>query len=76
MPDELPTPTTLVGQVALALGGAGAREDAVTDLATRRRALMYAEAIDDADEADAVLRYGPRLRACLDTLGVALDVAA
>lgn len=38
----------------------------------RRRALMYAEAIDEADEADALFRFGPKLRACLDSLGLDL----
>lgn len=75
MPDQ-PSPTTLVDQVVAALGDARDRGAEPVDLATRRRALMYAEAIDDADEADAVLRYGPRLRACLAPFGVALDVAA
>lgn len=59
---------TLVGEVSLALEAVG--EDEGPARAARRLALMYAEAIDDADEADAVLRFGPKLRACLDTLGL------
>lgn len=36
----------------------------------QRRALMYAEAIDDGDEVDALFRFGPKLQTCLATLGV------
>lgn len=50
-------------------------ETAHADQAARQQALMYAEAIDDADEPDAVLRFGPRLEACLESLGVAPVVA-
>lgn len=59
--------SVLARQVAFALSNAdAARRD--PDLV--RRALMYAEAIDDADEADALFRFGPKLRDCLDSLGI------
>jgi hypothetical protein len=41
------------------------------NVAVRRRAFMYAEAIDEADETDALFRFGPKLRACLESLGMA-----
>ena len=62
--------TSLVQQLARALEGV--REDD-ENVAARRRAFMYAEAIDEADEANAMLRFGPRLRACLAPLGLDLS---
>lgn len=41
------------------------------NVTVRRRAFMYAEAIDEGDEADALFRFGPKLRACLESLGLA-----
>lgn len=67
-----PGRVTLVRRVAVVLDDARGHDEAGDELAARRRALMYAEAIDDADEADAVLRFGPRLEACLAALGVDL----
>lgn len=40
------------------------------DAAVRRLAMAYAEAIDDADEVDALFRFGPKLQSCLDSLGL------
>lgn len=61
--------TSVVERVVLALEHAPQGCEAA---ARRRRALMYAEAIDDADEADALFRFGPRLQTCLASLGVSL----
>lgn len=77
MDDGAPPPRpTLVREVTLALEGAatdlpaGAGAGAGTPAAARRLALMYAEAIDDADEGDVLLRFGPKLQACLRSLGL------
>lgn len=37
-----------------------------------RLAAMYAEAIDDDDEGDGLFRFGPRLRAALESLDLGL----
>jgi hypothetical protein len=68
-----PTRTSLVQQLARALEGVA--EDDETRVG-RRRAFMYAEAIDEADEANAMFRFGPRLRACLAPLGLDLSPRA
>jgi hypothetical protein len=57
---------TVVERVVLALEGVPGEHDA----SVQRRALMYAEAIDDADEDDVALRFGPKLQTCLALLGV------
>jgi hypothetical protein len=57
---------TVVDQVVLALESVPRDRQPLV----QRRALMYAEAIDDGDEIDALFRFGPRLHACLVTLGV------
>jgi hypothetical protein len=61
--------TTLVEQLGRSL------EDLALDdrSIAVRRAFMYAEAIDEADEDDAMFRFGPRLRACLEPLGLHLS---
>jgi hypothetical protein len=61
--------TSLVEQLARALEGVAEDENVLA----RRRAYMYAEAVDEADEADAMFRFGVRLRACLAPLGLELS---
>ena len=57
---------TVVERVALALESVPRDRQPLV----QRRALMYAEAIDDGDEVDALFRFGPKLQTCLATLGV------
>lgn len=66
---SVPARTTLVQQLAQLLA-AVAETDQSAPL--RRRAFMYAEAVDEADEDDALFRFGPRLRACVEPLGLTL----
>ena len=54
-------------RVALALGSVPERDE---DAPLRRLAVMYAEAIDDPTEVDALYRYGPKLQAALSELGL------
>lgn len=61
---------TVVQRVVLALASVPGERGAFPE----RLALMYAEAIDDADEADALLRFGPKLATCLASLGVSFPV--
>jgi hypothetical protein len=68
-----PSRTTLVQQLAHALEHV-ATDD--RDVVVRRRAFMYAEAMDEADEADALFRFAPKLRACLAVLGLELSSRA
>jgi hypothetical protein len=65
----VPPRTPLVEQLALALEGVEEDEN----VTARRRAFMYAEAIDEADEVNALFRFGPTLRACLAPLGLDLS---
>ncbi|MGI3780403.1 MAG: hypothetical protein ACRYG2_06455 [Janthinobacterium lividum] len=68
-----PARMTMVQQLARALAdvpGTDERSD------VRRRAFMYAEAVDESDEADALFRFGPRLRACVEPLGLTLSSRA
>ena len=62
---------TVVERVVLALESAPRDRQA----SMQRLALMYAEAIDDADEVDALFRFGPKLEMCLAALGVSLPGA-
>lgn len=66
------TDATLVERVMLALESVPGERDT----SVQRRALMYAEAIDDADSDDVVLRFGPKLRTCLAMLGVTLPMSS
>jgi len=61
--------TTLVQQLARSLADLTLDDRSIAV----RRAFMYAEAIDEADEDDAMFRFGPRLRACLEPLGLDLS---
>jgi len=68
MSDHLrPAEATMGHRVALALDTVPAHEG---DAAVRRLAMLYAEAIDDADEEDSLFRFGPKLQATLDSLGL------
>ena len=59
--------STMAYRVALALDTVPAHEG---DAAVRRLAMAYAEAIDDDDEQDGLFRFGPKLQATLDSLGL------
>ena len=69
MSDQLRDVNTMVDSVDAALETMLA---GVRDSSTARRAVMYAEAIDDDDEGDGMFRYGPKLRVSLEALGLAV----
>ena len=67
------TATTMAGRVSAAL------ETLPTEHrvgAVARRAVMYAQAIDDDDQGDALFRFGPKLHTALETLGLAPSTRA